>query len=308
MSQVLIIGTIGIDNIETPSGQFHMVQGGSCSYSAVSASYFTEVGIVCVVGGDYPEEHRRVLTESGIDMSGMQIVPEGKTFAWGGRYKGAMNEAHTVFTTLGVFADFKPIVSEQNKKTPYLLLCNLDPISQMSVLDQVEKPVISILDTMNLWIDIRHEELLQAMKRVDVAVLNEGEARMLCNTAHLQDAAKRLLDFGPKRIIIKKGEHGALMLSQSGDYFVAPAFPLQVKDPTGAGDTFAGALIGHLARTGATVDSDDEWRRAIIYGTAMAGFTCEGVSLSTLKNLDKEKINNRYEAVCRIAAIPQHNL
>lgn len=304
MTQVMIIGTIGIDDVETPSGKFERVQGGSCSYSAVSASYFTDAGIICIVGHDYPEEHRAVLQRSGVNMVGMQVDPSDKTFAWGGRYKGAMNEAHTAFTNLGVFANFKPEVAPELRNAPYLLLCNLDPMAQHAVLDQMATPRISILDTMNLWIDIRHEQLIAALKRVDVAVLNEGEARMLCQTAHLQEAAAKLLDFGLKRVIIKKGEHGSMMISRTGEYFIAPAFPLQIKDPTGAGDTFAGALIGHLARTGATVESDDEWRRGIIYGTAMAGFTCEGVSLSRLATLTKDEIDTRYAAICKIADIP----
>ncbi len=306
MLKTLILGTLGLDDIETPAGKVFKVQGGSCSYGSVSTSYFTEVGIVGVVGEDYPDEHKDVLSAHHVDLTGLQTIKGGKTFAWGGRYVGDMNSAETMFTELGVFESFQPQIPESLRETPYLLLCNFDPSQQFNALKQMEKPKLSILDTMNLWINLRIDALHQVLKEVDVIVLNEGEVRMLCKTDQMQKAGQMLLNLGLKRVLIKKGEHGCLMFSRTGDYFVAPSFPLlSVKDPTGAGDTFAGGLIGHLASVNAAINDDEEWRRAVIYGTAMASFTCEGFSLSVLAQLSREKIDNRYNMIRKIASIPE---
>ncbi|MDD4278346.1 sugar kinase [Candidatus Sumerlaeota bacterium] len=305
MVKTLILGTLGLDDVETPFGKVSGVQGGSCSYASMSASYFTKVGIVGVIGDDYPQGHKNVLVSHGVDISGVEQVDGGKTFSWGGKYEGDMNSAQTIFTELGVFENFQPIVPEAQKGSPYILLCNFDPIQQNNTLKQMSKPKISILDTMNLWINIRIDALKLVLQNVDVVVMNEGEARMFCKTDHMQEAGQMLLGLGLKRAIIKKGEHGCLMFSQTGDYFVAPAYPLlSIKDPTGAGDTFAGGLIGHLASVDATIDADEEWRRAIIYGTAMASFTCEGFSLSTLAPLTRERIDERYKLIRKLSYIP----
>jgi sugar/nucleoside kinase (ribokinase family) len=288
---VLVVGSVALDFVRTPFGEVTDALGGSCAYASVSASHFARPAIVAVVGGDFPEESRRLLARHKIDLSGLQVVPDGKTFRWRGYYEYDMNQARTLETRLNVFATFHPVIPESLRRCPFILLGNIDPDLQLEVLKQMRGPKLALVDTMNYWIEGKQEQLLKVIRRCHVILLNDAEARQLCDTPNLQRAARQLLKLGPKRIIIKKGEHGCLMFSDR-DYFSAPAFPLeQIKDPTGAGDTFAGGFLGYLA--GARSLSESAFRKAVIVGTAMASFTVEDFSLNRIANLKPEDIVKR---------------
>lgn len=288
---VLVVGSVALDNVRTPFGEVTDALGGSCSYASTSASYFSDVAIVGVVGRDFPEKHVRLLGKHRIDTSGLQVESSGKTFRWGGYYEYDMSQAHTLETSLNVFAEFRPQIPEALRKSPFVLLGNIDPELQLEVLNQVKKPRLVLVDTMNFWISGKPEQLERVLKRSDIVLLNDAEARQLCDTPNLQVAARKLLKLGLKRVIIKKGEHGCLMFS-GRSYFSAPAFPLElIKDPTGAGDTFAGGFIGYLAGAGALTET--AFRKAVIVGTAMASFTVEAFSLDRIGNLKPEEITAR---------------
>jgi sugar/nucleoside kinase (ribokinase family) len=290
-SKMLIVGSVALDNVRTPFGEVVEALGGSCSYASVSASYFTKPAIIAVVGGDFPQKYRSLLEKHRIDLSGLQVIPEGKTFRWRGYYEYDMNQAHTLETRLNVFGDFHPVIPPQLRKASYVLLGNIDPDLQYEVLDQLESPRLALVDTMNYWIEGKQEQLLRVMKRCHLVLLNDAEARQLCDTPNLQKAARQILKMGPERVIIKKGEHGCLMFSKD-NYFSAPAYPLEViKDPTGAGDTFAGGFLGYIA--GARRLNESTFRKAVIVGTAMASFTVEEFSLERLARLKKEDIVKR---------------
>ncbi len=290
-SRMLIVGSVALDNVRTPFGEVIEALGGSCAYASVSASYFTRPAIVAVIGGDFPDEYRRLLEKHRIDLSGLQVIPKGKTFRWRGYYEYDMNQARTLETRLNVFADFHPEIPESLRRTPYVLLGNIDPDLQYEVLQQLKEPRLALVDTMNYWIEGKQEQLLKVIRRCHVVLLNDAEARQLCDTPNLQRAARQILKLGPQRVIIKKGEHGCLMFSKDS-YFSAPAYPLEViKDPTGAGDTFAGGFLGYIA--GANRLTESVFRKAVIVGTAMASFTVEEFSLRRLAGLKKEDIVRR---------------
>ncbi|MGI8908353.1 MAG: PfkB family carbohydrate kinase [Candidatus Sumerlaeaceae bacterium] len=295
---VLVVGSVALDNVRTPFGEVKEALGGSCAYAATSASYFADVAVVGVVGGDFPPEHFQLLQSRGIDTDGLEVDANGSTFRWRGYYEYDMNQAHTLETALNVFAKFQPKVPDSLRKHPYVMLGNIDPELQLEVLAQMEKPRLAMADTMNFWIEGKQETLLKVLKQCDVVLLNDAEARQLCDTANLQKAARQLMKMGIGRVIIKKGEHGCLMFSEK-DYFVAPAFPLEkVKDPTGAGDTFAGGFIGYLA--GARNLDETTFRQAVIVGTTMASFTVEEFSLARIGHLQHEEI------VARCARLRTH--
>lgn len=290
---VVVVGSVALDNVRTPFGEVKDALGGSCAYAATSASYFADVAVVGVVGGDFPQEHIAMLNRRGIDTHGLEVVPSGNTFRWRGYYEYDMNQAHTLETALNVFANFTPKIPDTLRKQPFVMLGNIDPELQLQVLEQMEKPRLAMADTMNFWIEGKQETLLKVLKRCDVVLLNDAEARQLCDTPNLQKAARDLMKMGIGRVIIKKGEHGCLMFS-GNDYFSAPAFPLElVKDPTGAGDTFAGGFIGYVA--GAPVLDERTFRQAVIVGTAMASFTVEQFSLQRIGNLNAGEIVKRCE-------------
>ncbi|MBX7246800.1 MAG: hypothetical protein K1X53_14990 [Candidatus Sumerlaeaceae bacterium] len=287
-SNVLIVGSVALDNVRTPFGEHNEVLGGSCAYASTSASYFCPTSIVAVVGGDFPKPHLKFFADKKIDTTGLQVVPGGKTFRWRGYYEYDMGQAHTLETRLNVFADFQPVIPENLRRSQFVLLGNINPELQLEVLKQIRGPKLALVDTMNYWIEGKQEELLKVLKKCDIVLLNDAEARQLCDTTNLQKAARRLLKLGLSRVIIKKGEHGCLMFSGK-DYFTAPAFPLEfIKDPTGAGDTFAGGFIGYLA--GAASLSDTTFRKAVMVGTAMASFTVEEFSLKRIGNLKPQEI------------------
>lgn len=288
---VLVVGSLALDNVRTPFGEVKGALGGSCAYASVAASHFAPTAIVGVVGRDFPEEHLKLFRRRRIDTSGVESDAKGRTFRWRGYYEYDMNQAHTLETALNVFATFRPKIPDTLRDAEYVMLGNIDPDLQLEVLEQVRRPKLTMVDTMNYWIEGKRSQLMKVIKRCDVILLNDAEARMLCDTVNLQVAARQLLDMGVKRVIIKKGEHGCLMFSQK-DFFAAPAFPLEVvKDPTGAGDTFAGGFIGHVASSLRLTEAT--FRQAVVVGTAMASFTVEDFSLNRLSTLKSSEITTR---------------
>jgi sugar/nucleoside kinase (ribokinase family) len=291
---VLIVGSVAYDSVRTPFGEANEVLGGAACYASASASFFSPVRLVGVVGDDFSYEHVAQLAHRDIDLAGLQRAP-GKTFRWSGYYEFDFNQAHTISTDLNVFESFQPELPESYRDTPYVFLANIDPTLQLSVLDQVRRPKLVLCDTMNFWIEGAREKLLEVLARCDVALMNDAEARQLCGLSNLIAAARHVLDFGPGIVVIKKGEHGSLMVTRDC-YFSAPGYPLEdVRDPTGAGDTFAGGLIGYLARCDDC--SEEAMRRAIVAGTVMASFTVEDFSLNRLMALEPEEIAERYHEI-----------
>ena len=289
---ILVVGSVAFDSVETPFGKVEEALGGSATYFSTSASFFADVALVAVVGDDFPEEHVDMLRERGVDVDGLQRVKGGKTFRWKGRYDYDLNQAHTLETHLNVFSDFTPDLPESYRDAPVVFLANIDPELQMKVLDQVKNPGLVACDTMNYWIESKPDALKELFKRVDLLVINEGEAREFAGEANLVKAAEMILGCGPKTLIVKRGEYGALMFT-AASVFSAPAYPLEdIYDPTGAGDTFAGGLLGYLANTGEF--SDENVRRGIIFGSVMASFNVEAFSMDRLKKLDMAEVNGRY--------------
>ncbi|MGB9734852.1 MAG: PfkB family carbohydrate kinase [bacterium] len=294
---LLVVGSIAFDSVETPFGKAEEVLGGSATYFSTTASYFTNVRLVAVVGSDFPDRYINFLKKKNIDIQGLQKA-RGKTFRWKGRYDFDLNQAHTLDTRLNVFASFKPRLPEEYKNTEYVFLANIDPVLQLEVLKQIKEPKLVACDTMNFWIERKPKELKETIKHVDILTINEAEARQLSGESNLVKAAKRIMSYGPEVVIIKRGEYGALMFSDSS-VFAAPAYPLEsVFDPTGAGDSFAGGFMGYLA----SVDNinDTNIRRAIIMGSVMASFNVEDFSLNRIKNLSNQEIENRYKAFKRL--------
>ena len=295
---VLIVGSMALDDVKTPFGEIKDALGGAAVYSSIAASYFAPVRIVGVVGNDFPEEHVAFLSSRNVDLKGMQRA-EGKTFHWAGYYDFDLNQAHTLETHLNVFQQFRPVIPQEYRSSKYVFLANIDPELQLQVLDQVDKPKLTVCDTMNFWIDTKKEALLEVLKRVDIAFLNDAEARQLCGTTSLVKAAYKLCEIGPKMVVIKKGEHGALMIA-NGTYFSAPSYPLEeVIDPTGAGDSFAGGFIGYVAGTDDI--SHDNLRKAVVFGSTIASFNVEDFSLRRLSTITRKEILDRYNEFRRIA-------
>ncbi len=290
---LLTVGTVAFDTIETPFGRAEMVIGGACTYISWSASYFTnQIHLVSIVGDDFPDSELQRMQARGVNLDGLKVVQGGKSFFWAGRYHNNMNSRDTLVTDLNVLADFDPILPEAAKSAKYVMLGNLTPAIQASVLDQLNgSQKLVALDTMNFWMDIAMDELKSVIARIDLLTINDEEARQLSGEHSLVNAAKVIHEMGPKYLVIKKGEHGALLFCDD-DIFYAPALPLaQVFDPTGAGDTFAGGLMGYLAKTDDI--SMDNMKRAIIAGSAMASFCVEDFSLNKLQNLTMPEINER---------------
>ncbi|WP_029917750.1 PfkB family carbohydrate kinase [Pelobacter seleniigenes] len=291
---ILVVGSVAFDSVTTPFGEADDVLGGSASYFSTSASFFTDVQLVAVIGEDFPQQHIDFLTSRNIDLSGLQTSP-GKTFRWKGRYEYDLNEAHTLDTQLNVFESFKPQLPENFRDAEYVFLANIDPELQLDVLQQVRNPKFIACDTMNFWIDGKREELIRTLGKVDILIINEAEVRQLAEEPNLIKAAQIVRGFGPRTLVVKRGEYGILMFSE-GSTFAAPAYPLdEVFDPTGAGDTFAGGFVGYLA---ATRNLDEaNMRKATVFGTVMASFTVEKFSLDRLKELDHRDISDRYRKI-----------
>jgi len=293
MGKLLIVGTVAFDAIETPFGKTDKILGGAATYIGLSASYFNlDSGLISVVGGDFPEEYLQLLRNKKMDLSGVEVVKDGKTFFWSGRYNYNLNTRDTLITDLNVLADFKPIVPDHFTDCGFLMLGNLHPAVQMSVIKQIPKrPKLVVLDTMNFWMDNTLDELMEVIEKVDVITINDEEARQLSGEYSLVRAAQKIHKMGPKFVVIKKGEHGALLFN-NGDVFFAPALPLEeVFDPTGAGDTFAGGFIGYLASTHDI--SFENMKRAIIYGSNFASFCVEKFGAERMFDLSQEEIQIR---------------
>ncbi|MBW4359101.1 PfkB family carbohydrate kinase [Flavobacterium taihuense] len=293
MNKLLIVGTVAFDAIETPFGKTDKILGGAATYIGISASFFdVQSAIVSVVGDDFPQEYLDLLTDRKIDISGIEVVKGGKTFFWSGLYHNDLNSRDTLVTELNVLADFQPKVPQDYKNAEIVMLGNLHPLVQSSVLDQMEtKPKLVVLDTMNFWMDCALPELLDIIKRVDVITINDEEARQLSGEYSLVKAAAKIHQMGPKYVVIKKGEHGALLF-HGEEVFFAPALPLEeVFDPTGAGDTFAGGFSGFIAQSENV--SFDNMKKAIIYGSNLASFSVEKFGTERMIDLDKHEVVSR---------------
>ncbi len=299
---LLVIGTVAFDEVETPRGKTGKILGGAGTFIGLAASHLMDdIRIVSVVGGDFPEEHMNLLKKHNIDTQGIKVIPEGKTFFWAGRYHENMNNRDTLATELNVLADFDPVLPEEYKNSEYLMLGNLTPAIQKKVIQQMAKrPKLICMDTMNFWMDVALDDLLEVITMVDVLTINDEEARQLSGEYSLVTAARKILTMGPRYLIVKKGEHGALLFYED-KIFHAPAMPLEdVFDPTGAGDTFAGGFMGQIARNGDT--GFENMKRALIYGSALASFTVEKFGTDRLVEISKEDIANRLEAFVKLTA------
>jgi len=289
---LLVVGSVAFDAVETPFGKREKMLGGSASHFSISASFFTDVRIVAVVGGDFGAEERAVFAQHNIDTTDLEVVPDGKTFRWFGRYEYDLNVAHTLDTHLNVFAGFEPKLSDSSKKSRLVFLGNIQPDLQRGVREQVPDAELVALDTMNLWIDTTRESLQKTIAVVDLLIVNDAEARQIAEEPNLIKAARKILSWGPQTLIVKRGEYGAAMFTPD-EYFAIPAYPLEsVFDPTGAGDTFAGGLMGYLA----SQDKLDAGalRRAMIFGSVMASFNVEEFGTERVRRLTHAEINQRF--------------
>ncbi|HVN81967.1 MAG TPA: PfkB family carbohydrate kinase [Terriglobia bacterium] len=288
---ILVVGSVAFDSVTTPFGKEDGILGGSASYFSISASFFSPVNLVAVVGEDFPESHLDLFRKFGVDLRGLQQLP-GKTFRWVGEYGHSLNEARTIDTQLNVFERFEPQIPEAYRDSQFVFLGNIDPVLQRQVLSQVSRPRLVACDTMNYWIRSKPDELRKTLGLIDILIINDAETRMLAGESNLNKAARVIRAWGPKTLVVKKGEFGVAMYSESST-FGAPAFPLEeVYDPTGAGDSFAGGFVGYLAKK----DRFDDMiiRKAIIYGSVMASFSVEAFSLTRLIKLTPAEIQGRY--------------
>ncbi len=297
---LLSIGTVAFDAIETPFGKTDKIIGGAATYISLAASYFTrKLNLVAVVGEDFPEEYIRLLNAKGVNTEGLQVKKGEKSFFWSGKYHTDMNGRDTLITELNVLADFDPVIPESYQDCEFLMLGNLTPMVQETVINRLKnRPKLIVLDTMNFWMDVALDDLKRVLKKVDILTINDEEARQLSGEHNLLKAAKKILALGPHTLIIKKGEHGALLINES-NMFYAPGLPLEdVFDPTGAGDTFAGGFIGYLASSGDL--SFENMKRAIIYGSAMASFCVEKFGTENLLNITEAMIASRVEQFAQL--------
>jgi sugar/nucleoside kinase (ribokinase family) len=295
--EILVVGSVALDSVRTPYGEAEEVLGGSASYFSLSASHFAPVRVVAVVGEDFPAAGRALLAERAIDLSGLETA-SGRTFRWRGEYSAELGHAHTLETQLNVFSSFHPRLNDRHRACPYVFLANIDPDLQLEVLSQMKRPRLSLSDTMNYWIARKPDRVLEVLRRVDVALLNEEEARALAGETQLVRAADRLLDQGARAVIIKKGEHGALYQDAS-DRFVTPAFPVEaLRDPTGAGDSFAGGFLGWISRAGRHDGS--AIGQGLVCGTTMASLAIEDFSPRRLVETGRDEIRRRVEVLHRM--------
>jgi sugar/nucleoside kinase (ribokinase family) len=297
MGKLLVVGSVALDTVKTPFGEAAEVLGGSATFFSTAASFFTTVDLIAVVGDDFPPQHVAFLKSRGIDLTGLERRP-GATFRWQGEYTHQLNEAHTLDTKLNVFETFRPKIPNAYRSPEVLFLGNIDPELQLDVLEKLPRPPLVACDTMNFWINGKREALWRVLEKVDILIVNDGEARALGGSPNLVKVAQTVLARGPKHLIIKRGEYGVLMFNEK-QVFGAPAFPLEdVRDPTGAGDTFAGGFLGYLAATGNR--TNEAIKQAIIFGSVMASFTVESFSLDRLRILDYKEIHERFRAFKRL--------
>ena len=293
MGKLLVVGSVALDTVKTPFGEVSEVLGGSATFFSTAASYFTSVDLIAVVGEDFPPQHLTFLKSRGIDLTGLERRP-GATFRWKGEYTHQLNEARTLDTKLNVFETFRPKIPESYRSPELLFLGNIDPELQLDVLQKLPRPPLVACDTMNFWINGKRDALWRVLEQVDILIVNDGEARALGEDSNLVKVAQKILACGPKHLIIKRGEYGVLMFNEK-QVFGAPAFPLEdVRDPTGAGDTFAGGFLGYLAATGNR--SVEAFKQAIIFGSVMASFAVESFSLDRLRILDYKEVHERFRA------------
>jgi len=290
---LLVVGSLGLDTVETPFDRVENALGGSAVYISISAGYFSgPIYMVGVVGDDFPKNYMKVLENHNVDLDGLQIVKGGKTFRWSGKYHYDLNVRDTLLTELNVFESFNPVIPDKYKKSKFVCLGNIDPTLQIKVLDQMDSPNFVVCDTMNYWIEGKRDDLLKLLKRVNVLIINDSEARLLAHEPNLIKAAKQIIELGPEYLIIKKGEHGALLFAND-TIFSAPAYPLEmIYDPTGAGDTFAGGFIGYLHKTQDL--SSENMKKAVVYGSALASFCVEKFSTKALEDLNYLRVHDRY--------------
>jgi sugar/nucleoside kinase (ribokinase family) len=291
VTSLIAVGSLGLDTLETPFDRVERILGGSAAYFSLAAKLYTDVGIVAVVGNDFPEQYVDLLDKKGVDLAGLQRET-GETFFWSGRYHYDLNVRDTLETNLGVFADFNPKLPERYRDASYVFLANILPSLQISVQEQVVEPELVVLDSMNLWIETQKEPLTEAMRRSNIVTINDQEARQYGETHNLRAAARAIMELGPRAVIVKKGEHGVVLISEQG-VFGAPAMLLEdVIDPTGAGDSFAGGFMGYLAETGDT--SFAGIKRAMVHGTAVASFTVESLGVERLASITRDDVEARY--------------
>ena len=291
MIDLVIIGTVALDSLETPFGKVKDVIGGSATYASIAASFFSKPGILSIIGKDFPKQHIKYLNERGINTEG--IITGDKTFRWQGFYEFDMNEAKTIRTELNALESYKVEVPEDYKNAKYIFLANIDPELQLDAINSIKQPELIVMDTMNFWIEHKREQLLKTIDKADIIVLNDGEARQLFDTPNLVTAANSALKLHTKAVIIKKGEHGALLFTDN-KHFNAPGYPLEnIKDPTGCGDSFGGALIGYLAKTQDL--SETNLRKAVVYGSVIASFNAEDFSIERLRKIKHQDIEKRFK-------------
>ena len=301
---LLVVGSLGLDTVETPFDKVTDALGGSATFISLAASYFSgPIQLVGVVGSDYPQDYIDLLGKHNVDLEGLQIIEGGKTFRWGGKYHYDLNVRDTLFTDLNVFEKFDPVIPDNYKKSKYLCLGNIAPTLQLRVLDQMDNTQFVVCDTMNYWIEGMKDELVKLLKRVNVLIINDSEARLLSNEPNLIKAAKLIREMGPEFLIIKKGEHGAMLFADD-TIFSAPAYPMEIiYDPTGAGDSFAGGFIGYLYKTRNL--SPENMKRAVIYGSAMASFCVEKFSTIALEDLSYLQIQDRFREFRNLSRFDQ---
>lgn len=300
MSEILVVGSVAYDSIATPEGSSHCTLGGSANYFATAASLYSKVNVVGVVGEDYGAEDLAILKERNVDLAGLKQVP-GKTFRWSGRYEGDMNEAITLDTQLNVFAHFHPVLPESYRQTPYVFLANIDPELQIDVLSQVEQPKLVGADTMNYWIDSKMPALKKLLNKIDLLLINEGELRKLTGDWNTIQAVERVVEMGPKAVVIKRGEYG-FVLFMNKRFFILPAYPVRhVVDPTGAGDTFAGGVFGYLAKTREALNFE-HLKQACVHGCLMASFTVQDFGLGALRRVTWADVERRQKEYLEIVA------
>lgn len=301
MPKIIVIGSLAYDSIYTPSGAAERALGGSSNYFSLSASMYSKVGVVGVIGEDYNSSDLDMLKNRDVDVSGIK-KEKGKTFHWAGRYEGDLNEAQTLTTELNVFESFRPVLPDSFQNAEYVFLANIDPVLQLSVLEQVKKPKLVAMDTMNFWISSKLNDLKNVLKKVDVLLINEGEAKILTKEPNAIAASSKLLEMGPKAVVVKRGEYGFVLFHEK-NYFILPAFPIaKVVDPTGAGDTFAGGFIGHLAKNGGGLNFE-ALKRACVQGCLMASFTVQDFSVRALINLTETQVDKRFKEYMKVVTI-----
>ncbi len=299
--EVTTVGTIALDTVTTPEATRHDQLGGSAAYAALSASYFAPVHIVSIVGKDFPQKYLDLFTSRGINTESIEVV-DGESFRWSGEYFEDMNTRETKSVAINVLEKFQPKLAPAAKAAPLVLLANCSPDNQLDTLAQIENPAFVVSDSMDLWIDIARDRLLDMLKKTDLFVINDSEARQFMQTKNTITAGHRLLELGPKHVVVKKGEHGALLFGPNGRFFSAGAYPLhEVHDPTGAGDSFAGGIAGHLASLGRTEFDFTDLARAVVHGTVMASYNCESFSTDRLESLTPALIAERFEEFQRIS-------